>query len=312
MSKGVSVALVLVVTGAIALGFFGINRRGHIEQVSNARDLGGGSRIIAFDANQRLLIAGHSPWLAGLLEHSQSPQGKAGSNVAATTSSPYQTICAEPSPDALTDTSSEASLKLRAKLLDTLSKYGSNGQNIGVRTPTVQVLRDAMYRLCEAFNAGGLSPTTYAILMQQYQGIMVGLLAIEDLTGNIAAHTSKDQGSVAKPIVRSGTEDAGGPEPPPPATPTDNPLSDRAQIGDAVVKIVDLTVNRDRRTDLCVAVLSFPDHPLDVKQLGNGKAEITPNPTQQVLRDYCLTFLFGEQQLDVNQQANGTGTEPSP
>lgn len=55
--------------------------------------------------------------------------------------------------------------------------------NIGLRTQTIQLLRDAMYRLCEAYFNSGIESGKMAPIIDRYQDAMVALLAIEQLTG---------------------------------------------------------------------------------------------------------------------------------
>jgi hypothetical protein len=274
----------------VVMIFFWMTRPAAVAgHAASDKELGGGSRILSFDANQRLLVAGHSPWLAtmGQQESSQHNGGIAKSAGAAPAeaangakvgdaSFPFQTICAEPSPDALTDISGDASLDYKEKLLDMLNRYGTKGQNIGVRTPSVQVLRDSMYRLCEAFSAGGLSPITYAMLMQQFQTIMVGLLAIEDLTSGLSYSAEVDSPAhEGLPTPPDGVKGIGARSKSGKDAPADErsassahtskaghravaSLTDRAQISDAVRLIVKYTLNGHRRSNFCMAVLSFP------------------------------------------------------
>jgi hypothetical protein len=94
--------------------------------------------------------------------------------------------CSEPSPDALTVFASsfsgsftapnQASAQLAANLNET-------GANIGLRTPSIQLLRDVMYRICEGYAARAIDGPTFATLHRRYQNVMIGLLAIDQLTG---------------------------------------------------------------------------------------------------------------------------------
>lgn len=96
-------------------------------------------------------------------------------------------ICAEPSPDALVAASSAISAGLQGgQLLDgvqaglaaSLSEVASN---IGTRNATIQLLRDALYRACEARINGALSDAEYAIIMAYYPRVMITLLTIEGI-----------------------------------------------------------------------------------------------------------------------------------
>jgi hypothetical protein len=94
-------------------------------------------------------------------------------------------LCAEPSPDALSALSAAASAsgsykEISAQLAGSISEVASN---IGIRTQTIQLLRDGMYRLCEAHMNGALDRKEYLAQQRRYQIMMSGLLAIESLTG---------------------------------------------------------------------------------------------------------------------------------
>jgi hypothetical protein len=109
--------------------------------------------------------------------------------------------CAEPSPDALTVISASAGADLAARLSraasdtsESASAGGSvgaalaeQGAYIGLRTQSIQLLRDTMYRLCEAYASGGVTPEQYAVMLRRYQSTMMGLLAIEQLSRPVVA-----------------------------------------------------------------------------------------------------------------------------
>lgn len=101
-------------------------------------------------------------------------------------------VCAEPSPDALSAYANSVGA----------SAQGSNGEAqklaiqgalsasesaafVGLRTQTIQLLRDGMYRICEGYLSGALGEKEFATLQRRYQNLMMGLLAIEQLTGAV-------------------------------------------------------------------------------------------------------------------------------
>ncbi|MDO6559409.1 hypothetical protein [Paraglaciecola chathamensis] len=98
-------------------------------------------------------------------------------------------VCAEPSPDTLSVFSASLSgdvdipENVKTKIATALSEEGSN---IGLRTQTIQLLRDSMYRLCEGYLSGALNNQDFERLQRRYQNSMVALLAIEQLTGGYA------------------------------------------------------------------------------------------------------------------------------
>jgi len=58
---------------------------------------------------------------------------------------------------------------------------------VGLRTSSIQLLRDFGYRLCEAYLSGAIEPGQYDLLMRRFQKNVVALLAIEQLTGAVKA-----------------------------------------------------------------------------------------------------------------------------
>ncbi len=120
---------------------------------------------IAFDANQRAVIA-------------------------------FRTIdnrvafCAEPSPDAMgaLSTSISAALKLivqdpnnqvAGQLANSLATQTSEA--ISRRTATIQMMRDGLYRACEAHAGSALTIEEYAAQIQRYQNVILALATMEML-----------------------------------------------------------------------------------------------------------------------------------
>lgn len=100
----------------------------------------------------------------------------------------WRAVCAEPSPDALAAISASSGLSadnLKVALSAALG-IQEGAASIGLRTQTIQILRDAMYRLCEGYASGALDDIAFSRLQRRYQNIMLGLLAIEQLTGVVS------------------------------------------------------------------------------------------------------------------------------
>ncbi|URI09428.1 hypothetical protein MW290_28090 [Aquincola tertiaricarbonis] len=94
-------------------------------------------------------------------------------------------LCAEPSPDAMSSFASELALdaKYKEAVAATLALSQQEAASfVGLRTQTIQLLRDGMYRLCEGYMSGALTSADYAWLSRRYQRNMVALLTIEQLT----------------------------------------------------------------------------------------------------------------------------------
>lgn len=143
-----------------------------IHRQNNITPAGGssnpGAEITLIDAKQRAIIT------------VQRPGDKDGAS--------KTVVCAEPSPDALQAVAASTALTVReseqklAQLANSLSEAASN---IGLRTQSIQLLRDAMYRLCEGYAAHAIDDDEFTTLHRRYQGLMLGLLAIEQLTGAV-------------------------------------------------------------------------------------------------------------------------------
>lgn len=59
----------------------------------------------------------------------------------------------------------------------------------GIRTQTIQLLRDGLYRACEAYMNGAIDQSQYNILLVNMSQLMTTLVAIDGLTGRPAANT---------------------------------------------------------------------------------------------------------------------------
>lgn len=101
----------------------------------------------------------------------------------------WTAFCAEPSPDALAAVSASLGLdaSVGAKALGAAFANSESAASIGLRTQSITILRDGMYRLCEGYASGALDDIGFARLQRRYQAIMLGLLAIEQLTGATVA-----------------------------------------------------------------------------------------------------------------------------
>ncbi|MEM1154335.1 MAG: hypothetical protein AAGI44_09345 [Pseudomonadota bacterium] len=104
--------------------------------------------------------------------------------------SEFGTICAEPSPDALSAVPHSLSGNFSmpsGEAASVASSLSKSSACIGLSTQTIQLLRDDVYRICELYNAKALEQVGVLILQKGYQDMMVGMLAIEQLTGVVNA-----------------------------------------------------------------------------------------------------------------------------
>lgn len=98
--------------------------------------------------------------------------------------------CAEPSPDALATYAAALGLtgsRLPNKSIAASAALNSIAGSIGLRTQSITLMRDTLYRTCEAAMNGYLSDEQVAILMARSQDLTAVVLAIEQLTGAVAA-----------------------------------------------------------------------------------------------------------------------------
>ena len=117
----------------------------------------------------------------------------------------WRAVCAEPSPDAIAAISASAGLSAEqlGKAIGAAFSSQESAGSIGLRTQTIQILRDAMYRLCEGYASGAMDEIGFTRLQRRYQNIMLGLLAIEQLTGAVVAKQVILTGSAEASVARS-------------------------------------------------------------------------------------------------------------
>jgi len=112
----------------------------------------------------------------------------------------YGKICSEPSPDALA--AFAASLGLGASVPGTGAGSLAAGQqssaaSIGLRTQSITLMRDALFRMCEAAANDSVGPAQVASLLARSQDLTAVILAVEQLTGAIAANQVALTGTTA-------------------------------------------------------------------------------------------------------------------
>lgn len=99
-------------------------------------------------------------------------------------------FCAEPSPDALSAFAASAGLNLSVPTKGDLGysqAFSEGAASIGLRTQSIQLLRDVMFTNCEAFINGGITSFGLETMQRRFQSTMVAVLAIEQLTGAVKA-----------------------------------------------------------------------------------------------------------------------------
>lgn len=170
-TTGIILAAVLA-AGALS----GCARWSHFNKTVSVPTGAQNARAIFVDAKQRVVLAVPTN-SAG----KASPTGGSTDGAA-----PTVAFCAEPSPDALSALAATGSVS--ADVIDKLSASAGGGfaesaASIGLRTQSIQLMRDAMYRVCEQMVSGKLSSSQFETLHRRFQNSMVAILAIEQLTG---------------------------------------------------------------------------------------------------------------------------------
>jgi len=145
-------------------------------------DLGSGDsspRAVAIDAKQRAIIS--------------SPRTSIEGEVTTKTN----VVCPEASPDALSATTISAALSGTLDRpagtsptdaqLKAAAAIAEGAASIGLRTQSIQLMRDGLVYNCLMFMNGAVTPNQAYRLQRRSQNFTLGLLAIEQLTGPVKA-----------------------------------------------------------------------------------------------------------------------------
>lgn len=101
----------------------------------------------------------------------------------------HPVVCADPSPDSLSayafDLAAQGSLPTGKSVTTNLGSSESSAF-VGLRTQSIQLLRDQFFRACEAYLNRAASAGEYNFLIRRYQKQTAALLAIEQLTSMIS------------------------------------------------------------------------------------------------------------------------------
>lgn len=118
----------------------------------------------------------------------------------------FQQYCAEPSPDAMAAYASSLGLGLSKPTGDAASISQSaqtSIANIGLRTQSITLMRDGLYRMCEAHMNNAINATQVATFLQRSQDLTAVIVAIEQLTGAVAARQSILTGTTSAAVSAS-------------------------------------------------------------------------------------------------------------
>jgi hypothetical protein len=153
-----------------------------------------GVQTLSIDAKQRVVIVAKIPNPNSVNVASSTTTSTATSaGTSPSSGRPKEDLipvtCAEPSPDALSalSTSVGGSVQDPKVLANFAVAASESAASIGLRTQSIQLLRDGMYRSCEAYAARAIDGPEFNRQQRRYQNLMLSLLAIEQLTGAVAA-----------------------------------------------------------------------------------------------------------------------------
>jgi hypothetical protein len=132
---------------------------------------------------------------------------------------PKRIVCAEPSPDVAQALSSAISSSFAGAVngkgsvsADLAASMSAGVVQLGERLATVQLLRDGLFRACEAYSNGAISDATYSLIVSRVDQTMVALLTSEMAAGafgrDLAAIGGASGGSTA--LSESAQEDIAG------------------------------------------------------------------------------------------------------
>jgi hypothetical protein len=153
-----------------------------------------GGNSISVDAKQRMVLVTHKG-------------GKSGDRTV---------VCTEPSPDAISALALSGSANASATLPGTQGSGSAGGSfasseavaSIAMRTQTIQLLRDGLFRACEAYMNGAIDQHQYNVVLLNIDRLMVTLLGVDAIGGMgmvapvaIGATSS----GVSAPAARAGT-----------------------------------------------------------------------------------------------------------
>ena len=98
----------------------------------------------------------------------------------------HRVVCAEPSPDAFMAlvASGGADVAFGGKKAGARGAMAESVAALGRRTQTIQLLRDGLYRACEAYMNGVIDKNAYQRIMVAYDELLITLVAIESLGGS--------------------------------------------------------------------------------------------------------------------------------
>ncbi len=228
------------------------------------------------DINARLLLV--------------SPNTQKGETKRMLRNRPETIVCAEPSPDALTVYAANFNANKSAPESLTISagaSYNSTGLYVGNRTQTVQLLRDQMYRLCEAYANGIIDSGTYEMMMTRSQRYTVALALIDSAT----VATSSTEIGASLPENKDK-------QPPKPENKKDSPQKQTtpAKLSNEYASAITTLLGAGDEGYLCLNFLKSLDNGIPAK--GSGI---------EIFYNFCNTFFKEREETEKTIQSAAQG-----
>jgi len=156
-------------------------------------------------------------------------------------------VCAEPSPDAMASVAlaAAATAKIPSANVDAGAQgsYARNVAALGLRTASIQILRDLGYRACEGVMNNVIDGKIYEVMVGGVTDATLGLVAIEGLTQMPAAPTIVTNASASTTPGPNGVTTAANPgtatvQPVAAGTSTNTNTGDVSTVAASVVQII--------------------------------------------------------------------------
>jgi hypothetical protein len=183
----------------LCFGLIGCTSSSRIFETTNMGSFG---KAVSVDGRQRFLIYGSSA-----ATDAQGQPRKSG----IFWWQRLRRFCAEPSPDVFSVAAAAygANLDARyagptnAQVAGGFSFSSSEAAEVVSRTQTINMLREAMYRNCERYLNGAITPEEHTIQAIRDQRMMVSILAIEQITG---VYRAESQAIASQASAAAGNE----------------------------------------------------------------------------------------------------------
>jgi hypothetical protein len=91
-------------------------------------------------------------------------------------------VCPEPSPDAMSVYAGTLAAQADSLPFNISGGSSENGEAFGLRTQTIQIMRDQVTAMCLAYLSGAANKYEYAYMLRRYADQTIAALAIEQLT----------------------------------------------------------------------------------------------------------------------------------